>query len=353
MRKFVLYESFDQIDDDILERSEEGCGKPLSFPARHWRAIAACACFAAAVLLPVIRLLQAGGGNPMGNGLPDPIIIASSEAWPDNSSGEGMGALEAPDGQASHAGGLEASADGSGLGDSGVPDASKEKGLHADESEPSAPGSGSGNSGVPDTSNGQTSATGEATADEASFDGTDNQVMIKETVVQDQSKSLTLSEALASEPFGSYMLSEAPAGFVPESFRQHHDEFTNCLSGLWTKSGSYDELRWKVSYYQESDAKRVTSADDTQNYDMGLYSIPLCDSVPEELREIVDHPIFRLDELTQEVVSRRAYSVADRGDSSGVRMSFGVLCGDVVVEVSSKGVSPEWLYERLADLARD
>lgn len=97
----------------------------------------------------------------------------------------------------------------------------------------------------------------------------------------------------------------------------------------------------------------MTTAADTRNYYMSLYPIPLCESVPEELRQIIDHPIFSIDELTQEVVNRRAYYVNDSGDTAGARMTFGVLYGEVLVEVTTKGVSPEWLYEKLNSLKSD
>ena len=60
--------------------------------------------------------------------------------------------------------------------------------------------------------------------------------------------------------------------------------------------------------YDESMAGRVTAVEDRENYDMGLYPIPLADSVPEELWEIVGHPIFRAEELTLEAVQRRVIS---------------------------------------------
>lgn len=164
-------------------------------------------------------------------------------------------------------------------------------------------------------------------------------------------KALTLPEALANEPFGAYMLSEAPAGFQAESIHLYQDENSYFLSGLWTKgTGSFDEISWRVSFYSETDADRVTSIEDTKNYDLGLYSFPLADSVPIELFQIVDHPIFQGNELTLDAVKRRAYTVRDTGDTTGKRMNFGVLYGDILVEVSSKGISPEWLYERLSGL---
>ncbi|MGM9521377.1 MAG: hypothetical protein ACI3VB_02725, partial [Oscillospiraceae bacterium] len=161
-------------------------------------------------------------------------------------------------------------------------------------------------------------------------------------------EALTLQKALEEETFGAYMLSSPPVGFSEGSFHRYQDQYSNYLSGLWTKG--YDELRWKVSYFEEDDAARVTAAQDTENYDLSLYPIPMAESVPEELREIVDNPIFPIEELTQEAVYKRAYTVNDAGDTDGYRMRFGVLYGDILVEISSKSVSPQWIYEQLTAL---
>ena len=167
-------------------------------------------------------------------------------------------------------------------------------------------------------------------------------------------ETMTLEEAQLSEPFGSYMLSEAPSGFTVETIRRYQDETANYLSGLWTKGeGSFDEISWRVSSYDDTMENRVTSVDDTKNYDLSLYSFPLADSVPEELFEIVDHPIFNMDELTLEAINRRAYSINESNDTSAIRMTFGVRYGDVVVEVTTKGISAQWIYDQLVNVYHD
>lgn len=163
-------------------------------------------------------------------------------------------------------------------------------------------------------------------------------------------ETMTLEEAQRSEPFGGYMLSEAPNGFTAETIRRYQDENANYLRGVWTKGeGSFDEIDWQVSFYDEAMKSRVTSVDDTKNYDLSLYPLPFADSVPEELFEIVDCPIFNIDELTLKAVSRRAYFINESNDTAETRMSFGVRYGDIVVEVTTKGVSPEWVYEQLTN----
>lgn len=155
----------------------------------------------------------------------------------------------------------------------------------------------------------------------------------------------TLAEAQAEPDFGQYMPSALPAGFEESTIRRFQFQNSNYLSGLWSKG--LDDLAWVVSPYAEADAHRLTSVEDKENYDLALYPIPRADSVPDELREIVDNPIFDAEELTLEAVYRRAYKVNDAGDTDGWRMEFSVKYGDVVVTVRAKGVTPEWVYQQL------
>ena len=155
----------------------------------------------------------------------------------------------------------------------------------------------------------------------------------------------TLSEAQAEPDFGRYLPSELPTGFAESTIRRFQFQNSNSLSALWSKG--LDDLMWVVSPYTEENAQRLTSVNDKENYDLSLYPIPRADSVPDELREIVDNPIFDAKELTLETVYSRAYKVEDAGDTDGWRMRFSVRYGDVIVAISTKGVEPEWLYQQL------
>lgn len=161
-------------------------------------------------------------------------------------------------------------------------------------------------------------------------------------------EKITLSDAMEYDTFGAYMLQNVPSGFTEESIRRYKDQHSDYLSGLWTRG--YDSLSWRVSYLDEYAEKRITAVDDTVNYDLSLYPIPRAESVPEKLREIVDNPVFRIEELTLDAVYKRAYTVQDAGDSDGYRMEFSVLYSDIVVCISTKGLSPEWVYETLISL---
>ncbi len=164
-----------------------------------------------------------------------------------------------------------------------------------------------------------------------------------------QDATLSPEQALQDADFGAYMLRQLPDGFSEESIRRYQDDDSNFLSGLWTRG--YDSLQWRVRYVTEADAARLTSVSEPENYDLSRYPIPRAESVPRQLREIVNDPIFRAEELTLQAVCARAYTVSDAGDSDGWRMNFSVLYDDrIVIEVSSKGLAPEWIYTQLISL---
>lgn len=160
---------------------------------------------------------------------------------------------------------------------------------------------------------------------------------------------LSFEDARNDPDFGAWFLPELPAGFQRESIRRYRDYRLDYLSGLWTRG--YDEIYWQVAPIAEEDRIRITSVTDTEHYDLSLYPIPRAESVPEELREIVDNPIFRIGELTLDAVRARAYRIHDAGDTDGWRMDFSVLYGDILVKVRTKGVDPEWLYGQLKSVA--
>ena len=158
----------------------------------------------------------------------------------------------------------------------------------------------------------------------------------------------TLPEAQAEPDFGKYLPSELPVGFGDAIIRRFQFQNSNSLSGMWSRG--MDDLSWVIRPYTEEDAERLTGVEDKENYDLSLYPIPRAQSVPDELREIVQDPIFEAEELTMEAVWCRAYKANDAGDTAGWRMRFSVRYGNVVVSVSAKGVEPEWVYRQLCSL---
>ena len=158
----------------------------------------------------------------------------------------------------------------------------------------------------------------------------------------------SLKEAQAEPDFGRYLPSELPDGFEESAIRRFQFQNANYLSAMW--SGGMNSLSWVVRSCTTEDANRLTAVQELENYDLSLYPIPRAESVPDELYEIVNDPIFKAEELLLEAVYRRAYKVQDAGDTEGWRMNFSVLYGDILVSVNAKGVDPEWVYQHLIDL---
>lgn len=161
-------------------------------------------------------------------------------------------------------------------------------------------------------------------------------------------EQISHEDALNDPDFGSYFLRQIPQGFTAETLCRYKDYASDLLYGLWYSG--YDELYWRVSRITDDDRSRITAPADRKNYDLSLYPIPRAESVPEELTEIVNNPIFLAEELTIDTVMARAYKVNDAGDSDGWRMHFSVLYGDILVEVRTKGIDPEWVYEQLISI---
>ena len=111
-------------------------------------------------------------------------------------------------------------------------------------------------------------------------------------------------------------------------------------------SRGYDDVTMMI-YLPEGKTAwgSVVDVDRPETYDVRLYPVPRADSVPEEYRETVDHPVFRAEDMSRDLVAARAYTAEDAGDTGGVRMSFSVLHPDnTLVQYDTKGLSVEELW---------
>ena len=115
----------------------------------------------------------------------------------------------------------------------------------------------------------------------------------------------------------------------------------NTLFLRW--SWGYSDVTVRVSL-PESGAPQGEPVDLSNRaaYDVRLYSIPWCDSVPEEYRETVNFPTFRAEDLSLQVVAARA----NEKDTGGLSFSFGVLHGDgTLVEYRCDGLTAQAVWE--------
>ncbi len=180
------------------------------------------------------------------------------------------------------------------------------------------------------------------------FEETKQKENLQETLSSDIGSALLappktdLTKEEIYEQISEFLPDSGPEGFVfEEAFISENSYYIRWARGM-------EELSWWVKDYKESDAAYITDVADTENYDLSLYPIPRAESVPPALQQIVNNPIFYGYELTKEAVNARAYLANEMGDSKGYRMDFSVLYGDKIVRVNSKGVTPDWMYEKLS-----
>lgn len=86
--------------------------------------------------------------------------------------------------------------------------------------------------------------------------------------------------------------------------------------------------------------------DNPASYDLRLYEIPWCDSVPEEYRETVDHPAFRAEDMSLAIVEARGRE----HDTGGMTYSFDVIHpGGVVVSYRCDGLTAAQVWEMVCE----
>ena len=161
----------------------------------------------------------------------------------------------------------------------------------------------------------------------------------------------THEQALQDPEFGRYFPGELPTGFEPASIIRWKNQRENILDGCWFNGMA--QLEWTVEPMRPEDEARLVHPEEREKYDLSLYPVPRAESVPEDLRTVVDDPVFPLEELSLDMVRARSYSVEESGDVSGPRFRFSVTLDGVRVNVSGKGVSPEWIFEALTGLQKN
>ncbi|HOB87185.1 MAG TPA: hypothetical protein PKO38_05805 [Bacillota bacterium] len=173
-------------------------------------------------------------------------------------------------------------------------------------------------------------------------EGVDPGALVPASIPERREETLTLDQARSDAAFGRFVPAIVPEGFSFVSARRvidgarEHDELN-----LFYEAG-LRYIRLSIARETPADASRIVDPARLEHYDMSLYPVPWAESVPEELRETVLHPVFRREDLTLQILYARAYRAADTGDdSTGYRMQFSVLGGGKVIDFNIKGATPE------------
>lgn len=162
-------------------------------------------------------------------------------------------------------------------------------------------------------------------------------------------ESLTESEAYAEANFGKYLI-KIPSGYSFNGGNRLLNQTSNHLLASWSKG--YDDVRIMAYQSNEESDSRIVSPEQTELYDMSLYPIPWATSMPKNTSQIIENPVFKIEDLTLDIIKIRGYTRGESGDPSGnsLCMRFSVLYGETVVEVNSEGLSAEYLFNELIAL---
>ena len=164
---------------------------------------------------------------------------------------------------------------------------------------------------------------------------------------------LTFQQARLDPDFGMFIPVNILTGFNFIHAHKVSDEPKYLSVVFHNETGS---VNWQAMKPTEHDYTRIVSITDRNQYDMSLYTIPLYLSVTEELREIVMNPVFRYNDLSLDAIQARAIQVrgrrsnGDENNTSVLQMNFSVLYNDVIINLSTRGVLPEQVWEMLSEL---
>lgn len=168
-------------------------------------------------------------------------------------------------------------------------------------------------------------------------------------------KLLTWEEAGKVEMIGNYLPTEVPAGYQLESISGMAEEASyHEMTILWVK-GMDDICLHITDYYAvaknpEGTGLKPADISKPEMYDVHLYEIPYCDTVPREYAQVFDNPVFLAGDLTLDLVEARMKTVEDGGDTDTPRGRFAVLYDSgVLVEFNGKA-EPEEVWDMFASI---
>ena len=155
------------------------------------------------------------------------------------------------------------------------------------------------------------------------------------------------ADALAEVQFSPYLPETEPAGFAFEDGELRYQEGNyNQLWLSWIKG--YDIVTIHVEYPEDGSdyGRSPVDAANPAAYDVRLYEIPWCDSVPEAYREDMFCPTFRAEDMSRELIDARETAK----DTGGSHFLFRVLHENgVLVSYDCSGISADGVWELVKD----
>ncbi len=165
-------------------------------------------------------------------------------------------------------------------------------------------------------------------------------LMVNENIPAWREESFdTLAQARQEADFAPYLPKSDPEGY--EEFFGHltyQEDRENTLHVSWSRH--YSSVIINI-HREDTYAYNLVSPDEPELYDLRLYPVPWCYSVPEEYHETVDRPAFRAEDMSLNIVEARW----NENDMSGRVYSFDVLHPDgTVVFYRFDGMTAEQVW---------
>ena len=157
----------------------------------------------------------------------------------------------------------------------------------------------------------------------------------------------TLAQARQEADFAPYLPTAEPKGYNEFYGRLSYQEGrSNDLFVRWIRG--YDNVEvciYRDGYYSYN----LVSPDQPETYDLSLYPIPWCDSVPEKYRDTVDRPAFKAEDMSLAIVEARGRE----HDTGGMTYSFDVLHPDgTVVSYRCDGLTAAQVWAMVEETLR-
>ena len=151
----------------------------------------------------------------------------------------------------------------------------------------------------------------------------------------------SLEEARQETAFAPYLPTEDLPGYGEFSgYLTYQEGVENLLHVRWSRG--YDDVAVDVSLPEGDLSYNLADVNRPETYDLRLYPIPRCDSVPEEYRDMASMPTFRAEDMSLAVVEARGHEK----DTGGLTFSFGVLHqSSVLVEYRCDGLTAQAVWQ--------
>lgn len=90
----------------------------------------------------------------------------------------------------------------------------------------------------------------------------------------------------------------------------------------------------------EAGKARIVSPQDTELYDMSLFSNTRADSILKDKNNIIEDPVFKVEDLASNMIKLKIYTLEENSSQNcnSLNFRFSVLHDEIVAEISLKGV---------------